>query len=128
MKAPVRLRTWVTVVLGLAAAALAYFWPAFPRGAVQCENICWHFAFSSDGTRLAVLDREAGVNVPGQILVLEVASGEILHRLDLGIRLYPSRVAFAPDGKSLGVVDTGAVTKWDLTSGRVLAHYDHAAW
>lgn len=122
-----RLRFWVALALGLAAAGVAYYWPSAPRAVLRCERICWHFAFSQDSTRLAVLDREAGLNVPGQVLVWDVATGELLHRWDLGARLYPSRVVFGSDSQTVGLVDAGPISQWNLSTGHVVA-YDHAAW
>lgn len=54
--------------------------------------------------------------------------GELRHRFELGKRNYPHKIVFAPDGKTLGVVDAGALMKFDLDTDRLLAHYDHAAW
>jgi len=122
------MRFWVTLTLGLAVAGVAYYWPASPRVVLRCEHVPWHFAFSRDSTKLAVLDREAGLNVPGQILVWDVASGELVHRLDLGVRHYPSTVYFGPDSQSVALIDAGPITKWDLSTGRVDGRYDDASW
>lgn len=122
------LRLLVALMLGVAVAIAVHHWPASPRAVMQYDQICWHMAFSRDSTKLAALDREAGLNTRGQIFVWDLATGNLLHRLDNGKTLYASKVVFAPDGQSLGVVDAGTVTKWDLNTGRKVAHYDHASW
>lgn len=114
--------------MGLAVSALAYQWPASPRAVIECDNTPWHLAFSPDGSKLAILDRVAGWDEIGQVLLRDAATGAELRRLDLGKRNYPHKVVFAPDGKTLGVVDAGAITKWDVATGRFVALYDHAAW
>lgn len=121
-------RFWLALSVGGVVGLVAYFWPASPHTVVRCDHICWHLAFSPDSTQLAVLDREAGLNQQGQILVWDVATGKLLHQFDYGIRLYPSKVRFAPDGRSLGLIDAGSVTKWDLKTDRRVAHYEHANW
>src|SRR5436309_1543240 len=128
MKSLPGLRTWITLALGAAVAVVAYHWPPASRASLQAEYLCWHLAFSPDGTQLALLDREAGLDAVGQILVWDVTTGALRHLLPNGKKRYPSQVAFAPDGKALGVVDAGAVTQWDLTTGQLVAHHDHATW
>ena len=118
------LRFWIVLSLGIAVALVAYHWPASPRAVMHYDYSCWHFAFSRDSTKLALLDREPGLNVQSQILVWDVATGKLLHRFDNGTKLYPSKVIFAPDGTSLGIVDAGTVTKWDLNTGRMVANHD----
>jgi WD40 repeat protein len=122
------LRGGLALALGVAVAFVAYQWPTSPRWVMVCDHAAWHLAFSRDSSKLAVLDREAGLNPRGQVLVLDVASGKLLHRLDHDSELYPSKVSFSPDGRSLGVVSTGSVTKWDLDAGRVASRYAHAGW
>ncbi len=128
MKSLARPRTWIALLLSVAAGTLAYHWPMAPRAVIACEHQAWHLAFSRDGTKLAILDREAGVNQIAQVLICDAATGAIQHRLDHGIKPYPHKVVFAPDGKTLGVVDVGAVAKWDLDAERVLAHYQSPSW
>src|SRR4051812_32689180 len=128
MKSVVGLRFWIALALGVAVAAVAHDWSASPRAVVRHDHIGWHLAFSHDGTKLALLDREAGLNPQGQVLVWDAATGRLLHRFDTGNRPYPGKVVFAPDDRSLGVIDAGPVTRWDLATGRIIAHHDHAAW
>jgi WD40 repeat protein len=117
-------RCMFALALGGIVAAVAYYWPAAPRLVLRHEHMCWDFAFSRDSRMLAVLDHPPGLDTAGQVLVWDVATGTQLHRLDFGIRTHASAVVFAPDGKSLGVLDAGRVMKWDLSTGRLIADYD----
>ncbi len=121
-------RLLLALAPGVAVLVLVHAWRVSPRLVLPHEHIAWHIAFSPDGSRLAVLDREAGVDVRGQVLVWDVATGTLLNRLDYGVRPYPSRLAFAPDGRTLGIVDAGRIEKWDLAAGRIQAAYDHPGW
>jgi WD40 repeat protein len=122
------LRLWIALALGVAVGFAAYHWPASPRAAMQAEHICWDFVFSHDSTKLALLDREAGLNARGQVLVWDVATGDLLQRLDNGRSVFASKVVFAPDDQTLGIMGAGVVTKWDLDTGLMVGHHDHAAW
>jgi WD40 repeat protein len=121
-------RVLIALSLGLAAALVAYHWPISPRASVACEHRGWHFAFSRDSTKLAVLDRGPGLNPVAQILVLEAATGRLLRRVDIGRDTYPNKVAFAPDDKTIGILDAGVITKWDPNTGRLIARHDRAEW
>jgi WD40 repeat protein len=128
IKSLLRPRIWFALSLGLAVALVAYNWPSSPRAAVQCEHGGWHFAFSHDSTKLAVLDREPGLTPAAQILLVDVATGHVVRRLDIGQSPFPHRVVFAPDGGSVGVLGTGVVTTWDPNTGRMIGRYDHPEW
>jgi WD40 repeat protein len=128
MKSLPRLRSWFALSLGISAAFVACIWPASPRATVKCELAGWHFAFSCDSTKLAVLDRGPGLQPAAQILVVDVATGHVLRRMDIEQSTYPSKVVFAPDGESLGILDAGFVTKWDPNTGRPIARYERAEW
>jgi WD40 repeat protein len=128
VKSLLRPRVWIALSLGLAAALVAYNWPSSPRATVACADGCLHFAFSGDSTKLALLDRASHWDPAGQILVVDVATGHVLRRVDLGQNVYPNKVAFAPDG-SVGILGAaGVVTKWDPNTGHMITTYDHAGW
>jgi WD40 repeat protein len=128
MKALSRPRTWIALLLGIAAGLLTHCWRGSPRLVMHFDYTCWHLAFSPDGTRLAMLDRKPGVKVKAQVLVWDAATGALLNHIDLGTKYYSEKVVFAPDGESLAVVETCTVTKIDLEANRVSAQYDHQAW
>jgi WD40 repeat protein len=121
------LRRLIPLALGVAVAAVASFWPEAPRLTLPHDRICWDLAFSRDGSMLAMLDRDAGLDTSGQVLVWDAATGKLLNRLDYGARVYPSKIVFAPDGMTIGIVDAGQITKWDMTTGRATDH-THAHW
>jgi WD40 repeat protein len=122
------LRVCITLLPAAFVALAAYHWPASRRATLPYDRICWHLAFSGDGTKLAVLDRDAGLNASGQVLVWNASSGDLLQRFDYGSRVFPSRVVFAPDGQTLGLVDAGSMIRWDLGTGRKIAEHDHSKW
>jgi hypothetical protein len=122
-----RVRCIIGLSLSVAMAVVACFWPTSARLTIDCEHGCWHVAFSRDGTTVAVLDREPGVNPRANILLWDTAAGTLLHRIDVDRCAYPHRLFFAPDG-TLGLLDAGVVTKWDTATARRLATYDHAEW
>jgi WD40 repeat protein len=49
--------------------------------------------------------------------LVEADSGKVLHRLE-GVRGWPHGAAFAPDGRTVAVEANGAVTLWEVASGR----------
>jgi WD40 repeat protein len=123
------LRFWLALPLVIAGAVVLWHYPRAPRVVIPAERICWHLAFAPDGTKLAFLDREAGLSpAVAQVVVCDTATGAVLHRFDGSIQLYPSKLVFSPDGASLGLVDAGSVLKWDLNTGRLVAQYDQPVW
>jgi WD40 repeat protein len=121
-------RLWIALALGIVAATVTSYWPASPRLVLRHDESCWHLAFSPDSTLIAMLDREPGLSPIARILVWDATTGTLLHRLECGAVLFPSRIVFAPDGKTLGLLDDGPITKWDLATGRIVATYNHAHW
>jgi WD40 repeat protein len=49
--------------------------------------------------------------------LVEADTGKVLHRLE-GVRGLPHAAAFAPDGRTVAVEANGAVTLWEVASGR----------
>src|ERR1051325_2671401 len=123
-----RPRTWIALLLGIAAAAIAHEWPVSPRAVVECESNCWDLAFSPDSSQIAALEHEPGLNQVARIDVCDTATGELRHRIEHGRRVYTRWVVFARDGRSLAVSDAGEVTKWDLDKGQAVARYAHPEW
>jgi WD40 repeat protein len=66
-------------------------------------------AFSPDGTRLAAVIEE------DDLRVFETASGKAVLRLP---HYWPSRVVYAPDGKTLVSCGGPVVRRWDAASGK----------
>jgi WD40 repeat protein/tRNA A-37 threonylcarbamoyl transferase component Bud32 len=74
--------------------------------------------FSPDGATVALLKWGKGVPPPGEIRLLDGATGRPRHRLPL-----PEEhrgLAWAPDGRSLVVWHGGRLTLWGAASGRQL--------
>jgi hypothetical protein len=123
-----RPRCWITLLLGIAVALLAHEWPESPRTVVRCEHNCWDLTFAPDSSMLAALEHEPGLHQEARIRVWDTATGKLLHCFEHGRRVYSRRVVFAPDSKSLAVVDAGEVTQWDLQQGVAVARYAHPSW
>ncbi len=123
-----RPRLWIAVLLAFVAGVAAYFWPATPRAEMACERNCWHLAFSPDNTKLAALDRDPGLHQMAKVQTWDAVTGDLLHRIDLGFRHYPSKIVFSPDSKTVGVLDVGAVTIWDADTGKKIANHAHHTW
>lgn len=128
MKSFARPRTWVALLVGVAAGLLTHFWRGSPRLVMHLENTCHNLAFSPDSSKLAATDEYERPNRKSLVVVWDATTGELLNQFELGWRGRPSKVVFAPDGQTLGIFDAGVVTKLDLVENRVSARYDHAAW
>jgi WD40 repeat protein len=68
---------------------------------------------SPDGRTLVVW--VWGASCPA--FLVEADSGKVLHRLE-GVRGWPYAAAFSPDGRTVAVEANGAVTLWEVASGR----------
>jgi WD40 repeat protein len=68
-----------------------------------------HLAFSPKADRLAAVVEEY------DLLVFDVATGNVVHRLS---HYWPSRVAFAPNGKTLASARGQTVRLWDQATGK----------
>jgi WD40 repeat protein len=77
------------------------------------EHTTW-CAPSPDGRTLVVWVWGA----PCSAFLVEADSGKVLHRLE-GVRGWPHAAAFAPDGRTVAVEANGAVTLWEVASGRL---------
>jgi WD40 repeat protein len=83
-------------------------------------------SFSPDGGRLAVGSHDQGDR--GVAAVFDLATGKSVFETEPGP--YPSRVAFAPDGRQLAVLRTTApvLQVWDVESGLVAATFPDNSW
>jgi RNA polymerase sigma factor (sigma-70 family) len=96
-----------------------------PRAIASGSGSGWNLAFSPDGKLLA----ECGFS-DRKVRVFDVASGRLLHRLELPDpeRFYHDHVAFTPDGKLLAASgkanQRSAVDFWNPLTGKFVRRLD----
>jgi WD40 repeat protein len=86
---------------------------------------------SADGTKIGLAGLE-DKDQPGRagasdwnsyVLILEAATGKLLHRIDLGT-VSIGELAFSPDAKVLAGAGVWTVHLWDVASGKSLAQFE----